>query len=185
MSTVHRIHPSRQRPDQFQLDVRHEDPGETVVFVRGELDIATTPELYACLSTLLDADTPCPVLVVDLAAAPFVDIRGVNVLLDAHRRAADRGVVLSLAGCRAQLVRVLHVVQMLDVMDLIPVQRACSTVVDACLGNSAHTALPSGNGVTPQQDDTAATTCRPRRVDRAGRPAELAEAHRGRNHGPR
>jgi len=86
------------------------------------------------------------------------DISGANVLLNAHRPVTDRGVALSLAGCHAQLVRLLHVIHIVHVRDVIGVQRAGSTVVCDILGNSAHTDLPSGNGVTPQRDDTAATT---------------------------
>jgi anti-anti-sigma factor len=115
-----------------------------VIYVRGELDIATTPVLGNCLSNLLDAGTPCPALVVDLSAAPFVDVSAANVLLDADRRATDRGVALSLAGCSAQFVRLLHVLHIVDVMDVIPVQRACSTVVGDCLGNSVHVGEGAG-----------------------------------------
>ena len=162
MTTVHRIHSLSSIADRFNVEVCHEDPGEVVIYVRGELDLATAPVLGTCLLNVLDADLPCRALAVDLSAAPFVDVNGANVLLDAHRRATDRGVALSLNGCSAQLVRLLHVIDVLDMFDVVPAQRACSTARGDAPGSSAHTDLPSGIGVTPHRDDTAATTCNPR-----------------------
>ena len=118
MTTVHRIHSLFPIADRFHVEVCHEDPGEVVIYVRGELDLATAPVLGTCLSNVLDADLPCRALAVDLSAAPFVD--------------------------------------------MVPAQRACSTARGDAPGSSAHTDLPSGIGVTPHRDDTAATTCNPR-----------------------
>jgi hypothetical protein len=77
----------------------------------------------------------------------------------ALRRTAPRPAAVDggrIAGpCRA------HLFHILDVVDVVPVQRTCSTVVGT-RGNRAHTDLPSGNGVTPQREDTAAITCSPR-----------------------
>jgi anti-anti-sigma factor len=162
MTMVHRIHPLPPMQGMFHLDVWHGDPGEAVIYVCGELDIATTPVLDTCLSNLLDIDTGCRALVVDLSAAPFVDVSAANILVDAHRRATDRGVTLSLTGCSAQLVRLLHVIHVLDVINIMPTQRTCSTARGDNPGSSAQTDLPSGNGVTPHRNDTAATTCNPR-----------------------
>ena len=67
MTTVHRIHSLSPIADRFQVDVCHEDPGEVVIYVRGELDLATAPVLGTCLSNVLDADLPCRALAVDLS----------------------------------------------------------------------------------------------------------------------
>jgi anti-anti-sigma factor len=124
MSTIHWIHPLPGTADRFHLDVCPDDQGKAVIHVCGELVIVTTPLLETCLSTLLDADLPYRALEVDLSAAPFVDLGGVNVLLDAHRRATAHGVALWLTGCSAQLVRLLHVIHVLDVVDPVPPRRA-------------------------------------------------------------
>jgi anti-anti-sigma factor len=124
--------------DLFYLDVCHEEPDETVICVCGDLDIATTPALATCLSNLLDGDTPCRALVVDLSAASFVDVGGANLLLDAHQRLTKRSAAMDLRGCSAQLVRLLHVIRILEVVDVVPVQRTCSTVVGEPLGNRAR-----------------------------------------------
>jgi anti-anti-sigma factor len=161
MTRVHQIHPVPARQGLFHLDVCHEDPGEAVIYVCGELDLATSPVLRACLSNLFAADT-LRTLVVDLSAAPFVDVGAANLLLDAHRRATERGASLSLTGCNAQLVRLLHLIHVLDMIETIPAQRECSAARGDTPGSSAHTDLPSWNGVTPHRDDTAATACSPR-----------------------
>jgi hypothetical protein len=65
MTTIHRIHPTPPMRGRFHLDVCHEDPDEVVIYVVGELDIATTPVLRGSLSDLLDVDTPWSTLEVD------------------------------------------------------------------------------------------------------------------------
>ena len=100
MTRIHRIHSVPARQGLFHLDVRHEDRGEAVIYVCGELDLATSPVLRTCRSNLVAADTFWT-LVVDLSAAPFVDVGAANLLLDAHRHATERGASLSLTGCNA------------------------------------------------------------------------------------
>jgi len=58
MTTIHRIHPAPPMRGRFHLDVCHEDPGEVVIYVVGELDIATTPVLRGSLSDLLERRRP-------------------------------------------------------------------------------------------------------------------------------
>ena len=64
--------------DQFTVSVTHVN-GTTTVFVTGELDIATSPELRAALNHV---DGP---LVFDLGQLTFIDAIGIEELL----RAAD------------------------------------------------------------------------------------------------
>jgi anti-anti-sigma factor len=120
MTTIHRIHPTAPMRGQFHLDVCHEDPGEVVIYVVGELDIATTSVLRACLADLFDVGTPWSTLEVDLSAAPFVDVSAAGLLLNAHRRAEERGTMLSLTHCSAQLVRLLHLAHVVELIEAIP-----------------------------------------------------------------
>jgi anti-sigma B factor antagonist len=121
MTTIHRIHPAPPMRGRFNLDVCHEDPGEVVIYVVGELDIATTPVLRGSLSDLLDVvDIPWSTLAVDLAAAPFVDVSAAGLLLNAHRRAEERGSTLSLMHCSAQLVRLLHLAYVVELIEAVP-----------------------------------------------------------------
>ena len=120
MTTIHRIHPAPPMRGRFHLDVCHEDPGEVVIYVVGELDIATTPVLRGSLWDLFDVDTPWSTLEVDLSAAPFVDVSAAGLLLNAHRRAEERGSTLSLTHCSAQLVRLLHLAHVVELIEGIP-----------------------------------------------------------------
>jgi anti-anti-sigma factor len=120
MTTIHRIHPTPPMRGRFHLDVCHEDPDEVVIYVVGELDIATTPVLRGSLSDLLDVDTPSSTLEVDLSAAPFVDVSAAGLLLNAHRRAEERGTTLSLTHCSLQLVRLLHLAKVVELIEAIP-----------------------------------------------------------------
>jgi anti-sigma B factor antagonist len=70
-------------PEPFSISVDDRDARAHVV-VRGELDIATAPDLEAALLDCLDR---CAHLVVDLRELGFIDSSGVRVLIAAHARA--------------------------------------------------------------------------------------------------
>jgi len=70
----------------FSLQTTERD-GRAHIAVRGELDLATAPELEAAvLARVDDAD-----LVVDLRELVFMDSSGVRVLVLGHTRARDAG----------------------------------------------------------------------------------------------
>lgn len=66
----------------------------TVVHVVGELDASTAPALQTCLRGLVDGGAV--EVVVDLAAVPYCDDRGLGVLVGAHRQLHQGGGHLSL-----------------------------------------------------------------------------------------
>jgi anti-sigma B factor antagonist len=74
--------------------------------VRGELDLATAPQLRRRLDTLIGRSTTD--VVVDLADAPFVDAAGVHVLVDAHRRLLADDRRLTITSASAATLRVLQ-----------------------------------------------------------------------------
>jgi anti-anti-sigma factor len=61
--------------------------GRTTLTVRGELDLATAPELEAAVRAGLDDGD----VVLDLRELEFMDSSGVRVLVTAHAEAAERG----------------------------------------------------------------------------------------------
>jgi anti-anti-sigma factor len=67
--------------EPFSVDVSDEPGGTVVVAVRGELDIATAPELRAALASV---DGRASQLVFDLHAVDFMDSSGISVLLAAR-----------------------------------------------------------------------------------------------------
>ncbi|WP_131737608.1 STAS domain-containing protein [Actinomadura roseirufa] len=78
--------------------------GHTLIAVRGELDVATTPHLRERLNAaLVDAVPP---VVIDLSGVTFCDASGLTLLVEARRRA--HGAVV-LAAPRPQMAKLLRV----------------------------------------------------------------------------
>jgi len=94
-------------PD-VELKVTTRSQGDhTVISVAGEIDLYTAPRLQSELMTALSKS---PVrLIVDMSGVEFCDSTGINVLLAAHRQAAERGGELQLAGPGSATRKVLQV----------------------------------------------------------------------------
>ena len=71
-------------PEEFSIAASDRD-GRTHLTLRGELDLATAPELEQLVNDRLDAGTE---VVVDLRPLEFMDSSGIRVLVAAHARAA-------------------------------------------------------------------------------------------------
>jgi anti-sigma B factor antagonist len=106
-------------PTGFSISTSDRD-GRAVVVVRGELDLATAPELDAVVTERLDAGQD---VVVDLRELAFMDSTGLRVLVAAHTRVAgaDGGpsflVVRPLPGAAIQ--RILAIAGVESVLDLV------------------------------------------------------------------
>ena len=70
-------------PTGFSISISDRE-GRAVVVPRGELDIATAPDLEAALNERLDAGQD---VVVDLRELAFLDSTGLRVLVASHARA--------------------------------------------------------------------------------------------------
>jgi anti-sigma B factor antagonist len=70
-------------PTGFSISISDRN-GRAVVVIRGELDLATAPDLDAALMELLDAGQD---VVVDLRELEFMDSTGLRALVAAHTRA--------------------------------------------------------------------------------------------------
>ena len=71
-------------PDEFAIAASDRD-GRAHLALRGELDLATAPELEQLVNERLDAGEE---VVVDLRGLEFMDSSGIRVLVAAHARAA-------------------------------------------------------------------------------------------------
>jgi anti-anti-sigma factor len=93
-------------------------PGRVVVEVVGEVDAYTAPALDVCLHSQA-RQRGVRELVVDLSRVTFLDVAGVAVLAQAHRRCRMRGarLVLHTAGRR----RMLRPLQLTGFADLVAV----------------------------------------------------------------
>jgi anti-sigma B factor antagonist len=82
-------------PRPFSLDVRQEGSVLTVT-VRGELDVAHTPELCGVVEKAISAGAR--EVVIDCRGMEFLDSSGVGALLDLRTQLAGLGGVLILFG---------------------------------------------------------------------------------------
>lgn len=96
-------------------------PGCTVLEVRGELDLATSPQLHEALRRLVDIGDRQ--VVVDLAGVGFMDSSGLGALVVAFRALRDTGGRLVLAAVRPPVRNVLAVTSVdraIQVYDSVP-----------------------------------------------------------------
>ncbi len=87
--------------------------GPTVV-VAGEIDIATSPRLRACLEELADEG----VVAVDLAGVAFVESSGIAVLVAEHKRRVADGAQLVITGSSPLTRRVFELTGVDRLLDL-------------------------------------------------------------------
>lgn len=74
--------------------------------IRGELDLASGPELEAALERVSPEDTR--VVVIDLRGLEFMDSTGLSIIVRAHQRLAREGCELGLVRGSAQVQRLLE-----------------------------------------------------------------------------
>ena len=96
-----------------ELEIEHhQDAHETVLVLRGEIDLASAPRLQLALANTFAADPSR--IVVDLAGVEFIDSTGLKCLIEARERAADRS-SLVLRHVPAQPRRLLELTGLADV----------------------------------------------------------------------
>ena len=104
-------------PTGFSISISDRD-GRVVVVIRGELDLATAPDLEAAIKSRLDDGQD---VVVDLRELEFMDSTGLRVLVAAHGRVEGTEqrflIVRPLPG--ASIERILAVAGVERVLDLI------------------------------------------------------------------
>jgi hypothetical protein len=119
MTTIHRIHPAPRcaagsiSTCATRIQARWSSTSS---------ENSTSPPRPCCADPcrISSTSTPSSTLEVDLSAAPFVDVSAAGLLLNAHRRAEERGATLSLTHCSAQLVRLLHLAHVVELIEAIP-----------------------------------------------------------------
>lgn len=88
--------------------------GWRVLAVAGELDIDTVP----VLSARLDADVTGAHAVLDLTRLQFMDSTGLALVLDWHRRLAEAGGQLRIAGAQGPVLRLFTLADVAEVLSL-------------------------------------------------------------------
>jgi anti-anti-sigma factor len=108
-------------------------PGLTV---RGELDLATAPQLARAVDGILDAGASG--LIVDLTPTTFLDSSGARELMRISRKAAAAGAVLHVVAPRSNRpVRL--TVDLLDLGALVPIVTSQSEIPSGNVGRDAGT----------------------------------------------
>jgi anti-anti-sigma factor len=74
-------------PEEFSISAADRD-GRAHLTLRGELDLATAPELEQLVNERIDASQE---VVIDLRGLDFMDSSGIRVLVAAHARAGRAG----------------------------------------------------------------------------------------------
>ena len=98
-------------PTSFGIE-RNTTDGVHIVSVRGELDLATAPELREMLDEVLAGETP---ILIDLTACEFIDSTGIAVIVRAWQMrqgkdgASEAGGLLGLCAPDKQVSRLLEV----------------------------------------------------------------------------
>src|SRR5918996_4235278 len=78
---------SHELEKDFELSVARRDGG-TAIHLRGELDLASAPQLDDALTAALDAGGE---IVVDFKSCTFSDSTGISTIVRAARRLVDQG----------------------------------------------------------------------------------------------
>ena len=83
-----------------------ERDGHAVVIVRGEVDLATSPQLRDTLAGLVEGPRS---VIVDLDQVGFIDSTGIGVLVGGVKRARSQGGDLSLVCTQRRILKVLEI----------------------------------------------------------------------------
>jgi anti-anti-sigma factor len=85
---------------------------DTVVFLTGELDMATAPELAGVLGTIIEHGPE--EVVVDFSGLSFIDSSGIAALVDSQHRLNEQKRRLSIHGAQRGAVRVFEIAGLVD-----------------------------------------------------------------------
>jgi anti-sigma B factor antagonist len=92
--------------------------GVDVVFVEGEIDVASAPRLIAALNDAV-AEAARSVII-DLTSVGFMDSTGLALLINAHRRLAVRRKGFAVVCPAGPLRRVFEITDMVDTLRVCP-----------------------------------------------------------------
>lgn len=82
-------------------------PGATVITVRGEVDVATSPQVAAVVAKVLTRHATD--IVIDLTEVEFIDSTGLGMLVGAQRSCRSVGTKLGLAVRDQRIMRLLEI----------------------------------------------------------------------------
>jgi anti-anti-sigma factor len=95
-------------------------PGTVRVHIAGEIDLATTGQLRAALSTTFAAAGPGTEIRVDLARVTFIDAIGVGALVRGHQDARKAGLSFTVHNPHGVVQRIIDVLGLDDLLGITP-----------------------------------------------------------------
>jgi anti-sigma B factor antagonist len=107
--------------------------GVAVIVVEGEHDVYTAPSLSEQLDVLLAEGMP---FVIDLTPATFVDSSVLRVLLEARRRADERGIGFAVALGQDDSGPVRRVLDITGLVPVLPVHSERQAAIEAARGDT-------------------------------------------------
>jgi anti-sigma B factor antagonist len=107
--------------------------GVAVVVVEGEHDVYTAPSLSEHVESVLEEQVP---FVIDLTPTTFVDSSVLRVLLEARRRAEERGVGFAVALGTGDSDPVRRVLDITGLVPVLPVHSGLDAAVEAARGGA-------------------------------------------------
>ena len=93
-------------------------PVPEVISVRGELDVATAPDLRSRLEAAMDRSQGS--LVVDLLDVTFIDSTALGVLIAVRKECESRGLALRLVIVEQRILKVFEITGLNDVFSIGP-----------------------------------------------------------------
>jgi anti-sigma B factor antagonist len=109
--------------------------GVAVMIVEGEHDVYTAPALNEQLDLLLGEGLP---FVIDLTPATFVDSSVLRVLLEARRRADERGIGFAVALAQDEKGPVRRVLDITGLVPVLPVHAGRDAAIEAARESAAQ-----------------------------------------------
>ena len=104
-------------PDAFGLAEERFDPSGVVITVRGELDIATAPQLRERMSAAIDEGVRR--VVIDLRPLDFLDSVAVASMLHARRQLGDAGRLAVVVAPDSYIRMVFEIAGLPDCLDVV------------------------------------------------------------------
>ncbi len=92
--------------------------GVDVLFVEGEIDVASAPRLIAALNDAVSEAARS--VIIDLTSVGFMDSTGLALLINAHRRLAVRRKGFAVVCPAGPLRRVFEITDMVDTLRVCP-----------------------------------------------------------------
>ena len=114
--------------DSLQISV-DDDRADAVMYLRGRLDIESSPDLRDHLLAILRSQSPPETIAIDLVAVSYIDTSGIATLIEGLKVARLAGIVLHLQGLQGRLLHLFQVTGIDSLFDTGPTNDLSTTTV--------------------------------------------------------